>query len=65
MPRRKQRSSFDQISEFDRGRIVAYLDCGLSLREIGSRVGQNQTTVVWICDRRMEEGMTDRRARSH
>ncbi|GFX69293.1 uncharacterized protein TNCV_3564691 [Trichonephila clavipes] len=24
MPRRKQRSAFDQVSEFDRGRIVAY-----------------------------------------
>ncbi|UYV84823.1 hypothetical protein LAZ67_X003635 [Cordylochernes scorpioides] len=25
MPRRKEQSSFDQVSEFDRGRIVAYL----------------------------------------
>ncbi|GFT83549.1 transposable element Tcb1 transposase [Trichonephila clavipes] len=44
MSRRKQRSGFDQVSEFDRGRIVAYRDCGLSFREIGSRVGRNQTT---------------------
>ncbi|GFY26653.1 transposable element Tc1 transposase [Trichonephila clavipes] len=48
MSRRKQRSAFDQVSEFDRGRIVAYRDCGLSFREIGSRVGRNQTTVMWI-----------------
>ncbi|GFU77544.1 HTH_38 domain-containing protein [Trichonephila clavipes] len=34
MSRRKQRSAFDQESEFDRGRIVAYRDCGLSFREI-------------------------------
>ncbi|GFX05495.1 transposable element Tcb1 transposase [Trichonephila clavipes] len=34
MTRRKQRSAFDQVSEFDRGRIVAYRDCGLSFREI-------------------------------
>ncbi|GFV13980.1 hypothetical protein TNCV_524571 [Trichonephila clavipes] len=34
MSRRKQRSAFDQVSEFDRGRIVAYRDCGLSFREI-------------------------------
>ncbi|GFX31133.1 transposable element Tcb1 transposase [Trichonephila clavipes] len=53
MSRRKQRSAFDQVSEFDRGRIVAYRDCGLSLREIGSRVGRNQTTVMRICDRWM------------
>ena len=65
MPRRKQRSSFDQVSEFDRGRIVAYRDCGLSFRKISSRVGRNQTTVMRICDRWMQEGTTDRRVRSH
>ncbi|GFX72109.1 transposable element Tcb1 transposase [Trichonephila clavipes] len=65
MPRRNQRSAFDQVSEFDRGRIVAYRDCGLSFTEIGSRVGRNQTTVMQIYDRWMQEGMTDRRGRSH
>ncbi|GFX57877.1 transposable element Tcb1 transposase [Trichonephila clavipes] len=65
MSRRKQRSAFDQVSQFDRGRVVAYRDCGLSFREIGSRVGRNQTTVMRICDRWMQEGTTDRRARSH
>ncbi|GFY26096.1 transposable element Tcb1 transposase [Trichonephila clavipes] len=44
MFRRKQRSPFDQVFEIDRGRIVAYRNCGLSFREIGSRVGRNQTT---------------------
>ncbi|GFV36035.1 transposable element Tc3 transposase [Trichonephila clavipes] len=34
MSRRKQRSAFDQVSEFDRGRIVAYRDCGLSFRRV-------------------------------
>ncbi|GFU01592.1 transposable element Tcb1 transposase [Trichonephila clavipes] len=62
---RKQRSTFDQVSEFDRGRIVAYRDCGLSFREIGSRVGRNQTTVMRTCDRWMQEGTTDQRGRSH
>ncbi|GFV28167.1 hypothetical protein TNCV_678551 [Trichonephila clavipes] len=38
MSRRKQRSAFNQVSEFDRGRIAAYRDCGLSFREIGSSV---------------------------
>ncbi|GFV62032.1 transposable element Tcb1 transposase [Trichonephila clavipes] len=33
-----------------------------STREIGSRVGRN---VMWICDRWMQEGTTDRRGRSH
>ncbi|GFT42112.1 transposable element Tcb1 transposase [Trichonephila clavipes] len=59
MPRR----SFDQVSEFDRGRIVAYRDSGLPSREICSRVGRNQTTVMRICDRWFMEGTMDRRAR--
>ncbi|GFX35558.1 transposable element Tc1 transposase [Trichonephila clavipes] len=63
--RRKQRSAFDQVSEYVRGRIVAYRDCGLSFKEIGSRVGRNQTTVMRICDRWMQECTMDRRSRSH
>ncbi|GFW77881.1 transposable element Tcb1 transposase [Trichonephila clavipes] len=46
MSRRKQRSAFDQVSEFDRGKIVVYRDCGLYCRKIGSHVGRNQTTPV-------------------
>ncbi|GFY35380.1 putative RNA-directed DNA polymerase from transposon X-element [Trichonephila clavipes] len=56
---------FDQVSEFDRGRVVAYRDCGLTFRKIGSRVGRNQTTVMRVCDRWMPEGTTDHRGRSH
>ncbi|GFU08091.1 transposable element Tc3 transposase [Trichonephila clavipes] len=59
MTRRKQRSTFDQVSEFDRGRLVAYRDCVLSFREIGGRVGRNQTTVMRVCHRRMQEGTTE------
>ncbi|GFV80554.1 transposable element Tcb1 transposase [Trichonephila clavipes] len=33
--------------------------------KIGSRIGRNQITVVRICDRWMQEGMMDRRGRSH
>ncbi|KFM73816.1 Transposable element Tc1 transposase, partial [Stegodyphus mimosarum] len=65
MPRSEQRSSFYQVSEFDRGRIVAYRECGLSFREIGSRVGRNQTTVMRLCDHWMQESKTDRRVQSH
>ncbi|GFW74142.1 uncharacterized protein TNCV_4176871 [Trichonephila clavipes] len=65
MSRRKQQLAFDQVSEFDRGSIMAYRDCGLSFREIGSRVGRNQTTVMRIYDRWMQEGTKGRRGRSH
>ncbi|GFX05284.1 HTH_Tnp_Tc3_2 domain-containing protein [Trichonephila clavipes] len=57
--------TFDQVSELDRGRVLANRDCGLSFREIGSRVGRNQTTVMRICDRWMQEGTTNRLGRSH
>ncbi|GFX35990.1 transposable element Tcb1 transposase [Trichonephila clavipes] len=40
-------------------------DCGLSFREIRSRVGRNQTTVMRICDCWMQEGTAKRRGRSH
>ncbi|GFV61051.1 transposable element Tcb1 transposase [Trichonephila clavipes] len=63
MSRRKQRSAFDQVSEFDTGRIVACRNCGLSFREIGSRVGRNQTTVIRICDRWMQESTMNQRGR--
>ncbi|GFT90360.1 transposable element Tcb1 transposase [Trichonephila clavipes] len=52
--RRKQRSALDQVSELDKGRIVAYRNCSLSFRKIGSRAGRNQTTVMRICDRWMQ-----------
>ncbi|GFX90958.1 transposable element Tcb1 transposase [Trichonephila clavipes] len=65
MTRRKQRSAFDQVSEFDRGRIVAYRYCGLPFRKIGSRVDRNQKTVMRVCDHWMQEGTTDRRGRLH
>ncbi|GFV69135.1 transposable element Tcb1 transposase [Trichonephila clavipes] len=44
---------------------VAYRDCGLSFRQIGKRVGRNQTTVIQLCDRWMQEGTTDQRGPSH
>ncbi|KFM76077.1 hypothetical protein X975_22273, partial [Stegodyphus mimosarum] len=65
MPRSKQRSSFDQVSEFDREKIVACRECPLSFREIGSRVERNQATVMRMCDRWTQERRTDRRVRSH
>ncbi|GFU60620.1 transposable element Tcb1 transposase [Trichonephila clavipes] len=36
-----------------------------TLWQIGSRVRRNQTTVMRICDRWIQEGTTDRRGRSH
>ncbi|UYV65641.1 hypothetical protein LAZ67_3004938 [Cordylochernes scorpioides] len=38
---------------------------GSPTKEISSRVGGNQTTVMRICDRWLQKGTTDRRVRSH
>ncbi|GFW33056.1 transposable element Tcb1 transposase [Trichonephila clavipes] len=65
MSRRKQGLASDQVSKFDRGRIVAYRNCRLTFRKIGSHVGRNQTTVMRICDRWKQEGTTDQCGRSH
>ncbi|GFW77221.1 transposable element Tcb1 transposase [Trichonephila clavipes] len=65
MSLRNQRSAFDQVFQFNKGRIVACQDCGLSFRKIGSRVGRSETTVKRICDRWIQELTTDRRGRSH
>ncbi|GFX85689.1 uncharacterized protein TNCV_2470911 [Trichonephila clavipes] len=46
-------------SKFGRGNTVAYRDCGLSFREIGSRVVRNQTTAMQICDGCMQKDTTD------
>ncbi|GFW42428.1 transposable element Tcb1 transposase [Trichonephila clavipes] len=35
------------------------------IKEIGCRVERNQTTVMWICDRWMQEGTMYRRGRLH
>ncbi|GFU34316.1 hypothetical protein TNCV_1991141 [Trichonephila clavipes] len=59
LPRRKHRASFDQVSEFDQGRIVVYSDWALSFREMDERVGQNQRTVMRICHRWMQEETID------
>ncbi|GFS86901.1 transposable element Tcb1 transposase [Trichonephila clavipes] len=62
---RRHRASIDQVSEFERGRIVAYRDCGLSFRERSQHVVQNQATVMRICHHWMQEETIDRRVRSH
>ncbi|GFT94886.1 transposable element Tcb1 transposase [Trichonephila clavipes] len=60
-----KRSAFDQVSEFDRGRLLAYRDCRLSFRKISSRVGRNQTTIMRLFDRWMQESTMDRLGQSH
>ncbi|GFT92436.1 hypothetical protein TNCV_1053581 [Trichonephila clavipes] len=53
MPRGRYRESFDQVSEFGRGRIVSHRYCGLSFREIDQGVGRKQATMMQIYHRWM------------
>ncbi|GFV90820.1 hypothetical protein TNCV_2323891 [Trichonephila clavipes] len=54
MSRERHIASFQQVPEFDRGRIWAYRYCGISFREIGQHV-------MRICHRWMQKEMTDPR----
>lgn len=64
MPRVKRRNTYQHVSEFDRGRIIAYRDCGLSYRDIAARVGRDPMTSKRIWDRWVQEGNTERHAGS-
>lgn len=64
MPRIRRRNAYQQVSEFDRGRIVAYRECGLSFRDIARRTGRHPTTVMRIWNQWVAEGHTERHAGS-
>ena len=64
MPRIRRRNGYQHVSEFDSGRIVAYRECGLSFRDIATRIGRNPTTVMRIWNRWVQEGHTERHAGS-
>lgn len=61
MPRRRQRVRYEQVSEFERGRIVGLRETGLSYRAIAARVGREASTVVRVWRQWQEEGTTSRR----
>ncbi|GFT00624.1 HTH_Tnp_Tc3_2 domain-containing protein [Trichonephila clavipes] len=49
MPRVRSRNAYQHVSDSEKGRIVAYQNCGLSYHSIAARVGRDQMTVsrVW------------------
>ncbi|GFU76739.1 transposable element Tc1 transposase [Trichonephila clavipes] len=65
MPRGRHRTSFDQVSKFDQGRIAVYRKYGLTFREIGQHVGRKKATAMRIYHRWMQEETMDRRGRLH
>ncbi|GFT11104.1 transposable element Tc1 transposase [Trichonephila clavipes] len=65
MPWEKHRASFEQVSAFERGKLIVYKEYELSFREIGQRVGRNQSTMMRICHSSKQDKKTDRRCQSH
>ena len=55
MPRQKRRRSYQQITEFARGRIMGMGEGGISYQEIAARMQCNSTTVMRIWKNWTEE----------
>ncbi|GFW40212.1 HTH_Tnp_Tc3_2 domain-containing protein [Trichonephila clavipes] len=46
----KSRKAYQHISDFDKGRNVAYRNFGLSYHSIAARIGRDPMTVSRICN---------------
>ncbi|GFX56616.1 HTH_Tnp_Tc3_2 domain-containing protein [Trichonephila clavipes] len=56
----RSRNAYQHVSDFDKGRIVAYRDCGLSYRSIAACVGRDPMTVSRIWNRWVQDNNTER-----
>ncbi|GFV53873.1 transposable element Tcb1 transposase [Trichonephila clavipes] len=65
MPRIRIRNAYQNFSEFDNGRIVAYRDCGLSYCSSAASVGGDSTTFFRILNRWVPDGDEEHHAGSH
>ncbi|GFX27839.1 transposable element Tc1 transposase [Trichonephila clavipes] len=64
MPRRRKGAKFEQISEFERGRIVGLREAGLSYRAVAARVQHNSSTIMRVSKQWTDEGRTARKSGS-
>ena len=62
MPRRRERAQYQQVSAFERGRMVGLLEAILSYRDIAARTGYAAMTLMRVWNQWREEGRTQRRA---
>ena len=62
MPRRRERAQYQQMSTFERGRMVHLREAGLSYCDIEARTGHAATTGMRVCSLWREECLTQRRA---
>ncbi|GFV26431.1 HTH_Tnp_Tc3_2 domain-containing protein [Trichonephila clavipes] len=64
MPCVRSRIAYPPVSEFDKGRIVEYRNCGLSYHSIAARVGRGPMTVSRIWNRWVQDSNLECRAGS-
>ncbi|GFX99355.1 transposable element Tc1 transposase [Trichonephila clavipes] len=64
MPCRRKGAKFEQISEFERGKIVGLREAGLSYRAIAARVQRNSSTIMRVSKQWTDEGRTARKSGS-
>ncbi|GFX37728.1 transposable element Tc1 transposase [Trichonephila clavipes] len=62
MPRRRKGVKFEQISEFERGRIVGLREAGLSYRAVAARVQRNSSTIMRVSKQWTDDGRTARKS---
>ncbi|GBO03812.1 hypothetical protein AVEN_232210-1 [Araneus ventricosus] len=58
---RRRRSHYQQLTEFERGRVVGLLEGGFSFRDIAERLGRNVSTVHDCWQQWSREGTVSRR----
>ncbi|GFX44059.1 HTH_Tnp_Tc3_2 domain-containing protein [Trichonephila clavipes] len=64
MPRVRSRNAYQHASDFDKGRIVACGDCGLSHCSFATGVDRDSMIVCRILNVRVQDGNAERRAGS-
>ncbi|GBM00063.1 hypothetical protein AVEN_214130-1 [Araneus ventricosus] len=64
MPLRRRRSNYQQLTEFERGRVVGLRKGEFSFRDIAERLGRNVSTVHDCWQQWSREGAASRRPSS-
>ncbi|XP_042895534.1 uncharacterized protein [Parasteatoda tepidariorum] len=64
MPLRRKRARFQQLREFERGRIIGLREAGLSYRAVAARVQRNRSTVMRVWKQWTDECQTTRKSGS-
>ncbi|GFU27996.1 transposable element Tc1 transposase [Trichonephila clavipes] len=62
MPCRRKGAKFEQISEFERDKIVGLREAGLSYRAVAARVQRNSSTIMRVSKQWTDEGRTARKS---